>query len=136
MNQTEIETFIESLENVNRSENYGYIFYLIGDEEMLPFTTIANNDSDYDSVSNLNRQGVFRLNIGVSRATFDQLFPDWQSKDWDYTTLNTFIPHPDYAKQNFLCILNPAGDNLQKTKELIKEAHTIATIRYQRKVKT
>jgi hypothetical protein len=135
MNQTEIETFIESLENVNRTENYGYIFYLIGDEQMLTFTTIANTDNEYDSVSNLNRDGVYRINIGVSRETFNTLFPKSLPEPIDYTTLNTFLPHPDYAKQNFICILNPTGDNIEKTKQLIQEAHTIATTRHQRKAK-
>jgi hypothetical protein len=135
MNQTEIETFIESLENVNRTENYGYIFYLIGDEQMLPFTTIANTDNEYDSVSNLNRPGIFRINIGVSRATFNTLFPKSLPEPIDYTTLNTFLPHPDYAKQNFICILNPTGDNITKTKQLIQEAHAIAAVRHQRKAK-
>jgi hypothetical protein len=135
MNQTEFETFIESLENVQRTENYGYIFYLIGDEQMLPFVTIANTDNDYDNVSNLNRQGVFRINIGVSRATFDSLIPESLPDPIDYTILNTFLPHPDYAKQNFICILNPTGDNTEKTKQLFQEAHTIATTRFQRKAK-
>jgi hypothetical protein len=134
MNQTQVETFIESLENVQQTENFGYKFYFVGDDHMLPFTTIANTDNDYDSVSNLNRPGIFRINIGVSRATFDKLIPK-STDPIDYTTVNTFLPHPDYAKQNFICILNPTGDNIEKTKQLIQEAHTIATTRYQRKAK-
>jgi hypothetical protein len=135
MNQSQVETFIESLENVQQTENFGYKFYFVGDDHMLPFTTIANTDNDYDSVSNLNREGIFRINIGVSRATFDSLIPKSTSEPIDYTTLNKILPHPDYAKQNFLCILNPTGDNIEKTKQLIQEAHTIATTRYQRKAK-
>lgn len=135
MNQAEAETFIEGLENVQRTENYGYIFYFVGDDHMLPFTTIANTDNDYDSVSNLNRQGIYRINIGVSRKTFDTLFPDQSDNPIDYTTLNTFLPHPDYAKQNFICILNPTGENEARTKTLIQEAHSIAAVRRQRKAK-
>jgi Family of unknown function (DUF6194) len=135
MNQAEVETFIESLENVQQTESYGYKFYFIGDDHMLPFTTIANTDNDYDNVSNLNRPGVFRINIGVSRTTFDSLIPKTTSEPTDYTILNTFLPHPDYAKQNFICILNPTGDNIEKTKQLIQEAHAIATTRFQRKAK-
>lgn len=137
MNQAEVETFIESLENVQQTENYGYIFYFVGDDHMLPFATIANTDNDYDNVSNLNREGVFRINIGVSRETFDKLLPQYRAgSNYDYTTLNTILPHPDYAKQNFICILNPSGENVERTKALIQEAHSIAAVRFQRKAKS
>jgi hypothetical protein len=136
MNQAEVQAFIEGLENVQQTENFGYVFYFVGDDHMLPFVTIANSDNDYDSVSNLNREGVFRINIGVSRETFDKLIPKYRDgSNYDYTTLNTFLPHPDYAKQNFICILNPSGENVTGTKELIQEAHSIAAVRHQRKVK-
>ncbi|MCB9135903.1 MAG: hypothetical protein H6636_10790 [Anaerolineales bacterium] len=52
--------------------------------------------------------------------------------DVDYSALNTFLPHLDYAKQNFLCILSPSGENVEATKRLIEEAHALAAKRYQR----
>ncbi|MFZ0548498.1 MAG: DUF6194 family protein [Candidatus Promineifilaceae bacterium] len=136
MNQAEVEAFIEELENVQQTENYGYLFYFVGDDHRLPFVTIANSDNDYDSVSNLGREGVFRINIGVSRETFDNLIPNSTTEPIDYTILNTFLPHPDYAKQNFICILSPSGGNAEKTKTFIKEAHTIAAVRFQRQTKS
>ena len=40
-----------------------------------PFATIVTKDyGDFDDASNLNRPGVFRLNIGVSKDTFRALF--------------------------------------------------------------
>src|SRR5437870_880897 len=40
-----------------------------------PFATIVTKDyGDFDRASNLNRAGVFRLNIGVSKDTFRSLF--------------------------------------------------------------
>ena len=135
MNQTEVQAFIEGLKNVQQTENFGYLFYFVGDDHLLPFTTIANTDNDYDSISNLNREGVFRINIGVSRKTFDKLIPQYDPETIDHSQLNTILPHPDYAKQNFLCILNPSGENVATTKELIQEAHSIAAVRFQRKTK-
>ncbi len=129
MNQAEVETFITSLENVQQEEAYGYLFFFVGDDHRLPFVTIANSDSEYDNVSNLNREGVFRINIGVSRKTFNSLIAETNAISIDYSTLNTFLPHPEYAKQNFVCILNPSGKNVETTKELIMEAHSIATAR-------
>jgi hypothetical protein len=129
VNQSEVEAFVETLDNVQREENFGYIFYFVGDDHRLSFTTIANSDNAYDSVSNLNREGVFRINIGVSKATFDSLLGDTSADNIDYSVLNVFLPHPDYAKQHFVCILNPSQENVEVTKQLIVEAHAIAATR-------
>ena len=133
MNQAEVETFITSLENVQQEEAYGYLFFFVGDDHRLPFVTIANSDSEYDNVSNLNRDGVFRINIGVSKKTFKDLIAEASAEPIDYSILNTFLPHPEYAKQNFVCILNPSGENVETTKQLIIEAHSIAAAKLRRK---
>src|SRR5581483_9814406 len=40
-----------------------------------PFATIVTKDyGDFDRASNLDRPGVFRLNVGVSRDTYRSLF--------------------------------------------------------------
>ncbi len=133
MNQSEVVAFVESLENVEREENFGYIFYFVGDDHRLSFVTIAQSDNEYDSISNLNREGVFRINIGVSRKTFDDLVGGMASEAVDYTALDMFLPHPEYAKQNFICILSPSPQKEDRTKELLVEAHSIATARLQRR---
>ena len=135
MDQAEVEAFVSNLENVQQTENFGYTFFFIGDDHMVPFVTIAHTDNEYEKVSNLNREGVFRINIGVSRKTFNDLIGDIPSEPIDYSVLNTILPHPDYARQNFICILNPAGANVEKTKQLIVEAHAHALTRFQRKGK-
>ena len=73
MNQLEVEQFVTTLDNVQREENYGYAFFFVGEDHRVPFVSISDSDNDYDTVSNLNREGVFRINIGVSRETFDSL---------------------------------------------------------------
>lgn len=133
MNQSEVETFVEKLENVQREENFGYIFFFVGDDHRLPFVTIGHSDNDFDKVSNLDREGVFRINIGVSRGTFNALLADPSTENIDYSVLDVFLPHPHYAKQNFVCILNPSGENAEITKKLMVEAHSIAAARLQRK---
>jgi hypothetical protein len=133
MNQAEYEAFIAALENVEREESFGYSFFFVGDDHRLPFVTIASSDNDFDNVSNLNRNGVFRLNIGISKGTFKKLITESSSDPVDYSVLNVFLPHPHYAAQHFICILNPSGENIEVTKKLIEEAHSIATARRQRK---
>jgi hypothetical protein len=134
MNEAEVEAFVAGMQDVQREDNYGYVFFFVGDDHLLSFVTVANADNEWDNVSNLNREGVFRVNIGISRETFDTLIGE-PSEPLDYSVLNTFLPHPEYAKQNFICILNPEGENAERTRELIREAHAIATKRSQRKAK-
>lgn len=132
MNQTEVEAFVAALDNVQREDSYGYAMYFISDDHMIPFVSIADADNEYDSVSNLSREGVFRVNIGVGRKTFDALFGDREVEGIDFTAINVFLPHPHYAKQNFICILNPAGENAERTKQYICEAHDLAAGRAER----
>jgi len=133
MNQAEVEAFVEGLDNVQREEAYGYVFFFVGADHLLPFVTLANTDQEFDKVSNLSRPGVFRINIGVSRETYQKLIGEPAPEAVDYTLLNVFLQHPEYSRQHFICILSPSGDNVEKTKNLIIEAHALAAARLQRK---
>jgi len=90
---------------------------------MLPFTTIATADNEGDRVSNLDRPGVFRLNIGVSKQTFQVLFGTGKVdvSAYDFTALDTIMPHPDYAAQSWLCVLNPGDTTFQQLRPLLSE---------------
>jgi hypothetical protein len=133
MNQSEVEAFVASMENVQREENFGYTFFFVGDDHMVPFVSIADSDNEYDSVSNLDREGVFRINIGISRETFQSLFANSSDENLDFAALDVFLPHPEYSKQHFVCILNPSQENAEVTKKLMVEAHGIAASRLKRK---
>lgn len=128
-----IEQFIaKQLPNVTQLESFGYTFFFYGPEQVLPFVTMATSDNEHDSVSDLNRDGVFRVNIGVSKSTYNKLFESPEA-EWDYTTLNRFMPHPHYAAQHFICILNPEEDQLTATYKFIEEAYLVAKQRFDRK---
>lgn len=125
MDQCQVESFVESLPNVQSSEVYGYRFYFYVEDHRMPLLTTANSGSDYDNRSDRNREGVLRVNLGVRAETFRELFPggDVNVDGLDYTRLNEFLPHPDYWRQNFLCILNPAGPQAVCLQQLIRKAH-------------
>src|SRR5436853_6294579 len=82
-----------------------------------PFATIVTKDyGDFDDASDLNRPGVFRLNIGLSHATYRAWFGAQPSRPDDTTPVNTghdftvldqLIPHPVYATQWWVSVLNP-----------------------------
>ncbi len=65
---------------------------------------------------------MFRLNIGVSRATFERLVAS--ATEPDYTALDRVLPHPVYAKQLYISILNPSAATWRDVVvPLLAEAH-------------
>ena len=96
-----------------------------------PFATIVTKDyAEFDNASNLNRPGVFRLNIGVSRDRFRTLFPT--QAEYDYTALDTLMPHPVYASQSWISVLNPSDETFRGLQPLLAEAYDIAVKRITR----
>ena len=73
--------------------------------------------------SNLSaRPDVFRLNIGVGKETFERLVGSMVEPD--YAALDRVLPHPVYAKQRWIAILNPSRRTFDDVvKPLLAEAH-------------
>jgi hypothetical protein len=134
MTQQQIEDFILAMSGVQSSTAFGYRFFFYADNHKLPFATLADSDNEYDNRSNLNRDGVFRVNAGVSAETFRQLFEIGHQSEPDYTVLNRFLPHPDYAAYHFICILCPTGENALQLQRYLEEAYAIARARYERRL--
>ena len=102
------------------------------DKQRFPFATIVTKDyGDFDNASNLNREGVFRLNVGVSRETFRSLFGDDGTDD--FTALDRLMPHPVYGRQSWVCVLNPSAETFERVKPLLREAYEIAVARVNRR---
>ena len=102
------------------------------DKQRFPFATIVTKDyGDFDNASNLNREGVFRLNVGVSRETFRSLFGDDGTSD--FTALDRLMPHPVYGRQSWVCVLNPSAETFERVTPLLREAYEIAVARVTRR---
>jgi hypothetical protein len=106
-------------------------------DRRLPFATIVIKDYDgFDTASNLNRPGVFRLNLSVGRVRFEELvgFPPAQHAahegDFDYSALDCVLPHPAYAVQAWVSILNPGDKTAGLARSLIVESHGRAAERH------
>ncbi|HEX7490527.1 MAG TPA: DUF6194 family protein [Candidatus Limnocylindrales bacterium] len=85
------------------------------------FATLVTTD-DFDGVSNLSRPGVFRLNIGVGPETFGRLVGTMTEPD--FAALDVVLPHPEYAGQHWICILNPSDETFRDVVlPLLGEAH-------------
>lgn len=116
----------------------GTTYYFYDPEQKFPFVTLVT-DNAHDSASNLDRPGVFRLNIGGSKETYRALFgsspaPDAAGEgagDHDFTALDRLLPHPVYGRMHWVCVLNPTADTFATTVQpLLAEAYAIHVRRY------
>lgn len=93
-------------------------------DRKFPFATIVVKDyGEFDCASDLNRPGVFRLNVGVSKQTFAALFGDAKPEDFDFTALDKVMPHPVYGKMHWVCVLNPGAETFEAVRPLLAEAY-------------
>ena len=106
------------------AEAMGATFFSLDERQWPNFATIVTSDEhDMGTPSDLARNSVFRLNLGVGRTTFERLVGS--VTDPDYAALDTIIPHPVYARQRWIAILNPSRATFDDViKPLIAEAHT------------
>ena len=86
----------------------GAIFFSLDEKHWPNFATIVwQDDFDEGAVSRLTeRPGVYRVNVGVDREAFSRLVDG--ATEPDYAAFDRFLPHPVYAKQRWISILNPS----------------------------
>ncbi len=102
----------------------GAAFFSLDPEKHWPnYATIVTTDEhDMGNPSDLWRSGVFRLNLGVGRATFQRLVGSMAEPD--YAASDRVLPHPVYAKQLWISILNPSDATFRDVvMPLLTEAH-------------
>lgn len=134
----------DSLTGVNPLSASGDLFFIYDPERNLPgdrcfpFATLVTGDR-YDQVSQLDRPGVYRLNIGVSRDTYRSLFGPPPARlgpegivetGHDFAGLDQLLPHPVYAPQAWISVLNPGDGTLEQVKAFLIEAHELAVKRH------
>lgn len=95
-----------------------YYFALAG--QMMPFMTLMSNDLN-DSDSHLDRPGVYRLNLGLSKKEFVARFGS-EPKAYDFKALDILMPHPVYGNVLWACVLNPSAQTLETLWPLLEES--------------
>jgi hypothetical protein len=138
-----IDYITTTFSGVNHVQKDGDSFFIYDPQrdlppnQQIPFATLITRD-DYDTASQLSRDGVFRLNIGVNRATYQQHFGDPPpfpkaggiiDTDHDFTVLDRLLPHPIYAAMGWVCILNPSDSTWEQLKPMLAEAYEQAKAR-------
>ena len=126
---------ISTFKDVETDVNLGYTFFFYKDDHMHAFATIASTGNEYEKISALDRLGVYRLNIGLSRETFQSTFGKGKIdvSHYDFTTLDTIMPHPEYSSQFFICVLSPGEAAFEKIRPMLAEAYDVALKRYNKR---
>lgn len=104
--------------------------------------TFKGKDGKNDTSSNLTQRKVFRLSLGISKTTFKNLFGEIPSRPnaggvvkmpYDFSTLDTIMPHPIYGWMSWICVINPSKSTYKKLEPLIREGYQLAQEKYIRK---
>ena len=108
------------------------------------FATIKDHDGVNDHASRLDRPGVWRLNMGVAKPVYFALFgppPPRPGKgrtiegDWDFTALDTLMPHPVYGWMGWIAVLNPSPATWARCRPLIESAYERAKATFDKRMK-
>ena len=109
------------------------------------FATVKQKDGENDRASKLDRDGVFRFNVGTAKPLFLERFgpppfrPDkGRTIDgpWNFTALDTITPHPIYGWMSWVSVLNPSDATLTDMDEIIEAAFRKAKMSFEKKVTT
>jgi hypothetical protein len=105
------------------AEALGATFFSLDEKHWPNYATIVTTDEhDQGTPSELWRPGVYRLNIGVGRETFERLVGSISEPD--YAAFDRIVRHPVYAKQLWISILNPSDATFRDVvMPLLTEAH-------------
>jgi len=135
-----VDVQVVSAENGAPETAWGDTFFIYDPNRDLeptrrfPFAAIVTQPyGEFDNASKLDRPGIFRLNVGVSKETFARLFA--AARDYDFTALDVLMPHPVYATNHFVCVLHPSDSTFEALRPLLKEAYEIAVKRAQPRTK-
>lgn len=105
------------------------------------FLTVKDYDSENDTASKLDRDGVYRANFALRPDTYRSLFGDQPPRPTaghlcetgsDYSRLDTLLPHPTYAWASWVCVLSPTAETFDGLSALVDEAYELAQERFER----
>ncbi len=137
---------LDNLDDVVLAESWGEKGIFYNPQNILKrgiyILTVKEKDGENDKSSDLNRDNIYRVNLGVRKKTFIEIFGDTPPRpakgkavdmDYDFSELNRLIPHPVYAWMSWICILNPSEQAFEHLKPLIQEAYEYATEKFRKR---
>ena len=148
MTVDEIRAYVESLGGVltlapapgdgTPEIAWGDLFFYEAPDGVLPpgqpFATVVTKDYPGEPSSGLDRPGAFRVNVGASREEREALLSDGSlDKGADLTTPDVVLPHPTYAAQGWVCVVDPGPRTETVLRALLASAHARARARRERR---
>lgn len=137
---------LQSYDGLIEDRNWGERGIFFNPGKILPkgiyVLTIKDKDSPNDKASHVNRPGIFRLNLGISRPAFINLFGKVPSRPsaggiistgHDFSQIDRILPHPVYGWMSWIAVLNPRRATFAKLEPLIDEAVGIAAEKFIRR---
>ncbi len=152
MNQVSIEDVFDyclsEFDGLVIDKNWGERGVFYNPDKKLPkgvyVLTFKEKDGPNDKASKVNREGIYRLNLGISKKTFIEMFGSIPqrpaagqivSTGHDFSQLDQITPHPVYGWMSWIAVLNPSKETFTQLKPFIKEGVELAIVKYQKKVK-
>lgn len=137
---------LDTLDGVVQASSYGErgIFYNPGGilKRGVYVLTVKEKDGENDRASRLDREGMWRLNIGVKKPTFRSLFGELPARPkkggvvdmpFDFSAADIVMPHPVYAWMGWICVLCPSAETVERIKPLIQESYEYATEKFSKR---
>ncbi|MFG1885500.1 DUF6194 family protein [Micromonospora sp. NPDC049102] len=135
----DVEQVVAGADNGSPEGAWGDRFFYVGADRRQPFATIVEHDvPGFDEAGQLDRPGVFRLNLDLGRAEFAKVFGfapkafEEHRDAFDFARLDTLTPHPGYALYGFASIVMPGPQLLPEVDRLLAVAHGRAVDRHER----
>ena len=138
-----IETLPKQYSGLVLSESWGETGLFYNPDRKLKrgvyFLTVKEKDGANDSASNLDRDGIYRVNIGITKETFQKLFTTIPARpkaggivdmDFDFTAKDIIMPHPVYGWMRWICVLNPSPKTYQNLRPLLDESYQLVLQKY------
>ena len=133
MTAQELEIWIlDNYEDIIVTDAYRERSFFYNPSRLLPkgiyFTTLKESDGPNDKASDLNRNEVYRISLGIGKREYEKLFgptPKRASKgdvvdiDFDFTVLQILMPHPVYAWMGWVAMNSPSKNQLEILKRLL-----------------
>lgn len=141
-----VEAIVSTLPGVLPKSSWGETALFYNPGKVLPngiyFCTIKDHDGENDKSSHLDREGIFRVAIGLKAETYSELFGPRPSRPekggivdtgHDFDRVNQLMPHPVYAWMGWVQILSPTKEVFDDVLPLIAEAHHAAVVKFNKK---
>jgi len=106
------------------------------------FATIKESDGPNDKSSNLDREDVYRLSLGIGKKHYQEFFGEVAKRpekgnivdlDIDFIEQQILMPHPIYAWLSWVAILSPKTENIEMIKHLLDISYKKVTHSFQKK---